>query len=559
MKTIPLGAKETLTPRISGVSRLWKTRSMTEAKRSLWGWGYADRFPDLDGLRAQQEMMSAVLGFPLRPPVRPPRVEDVELPNPRVSAPSELLPFSRADDEARLIHAQGKSYRDLVRGLAGRFEHPPDLVVSPRSEEEVERTLAWADREDVAVVPFGGGTSVVGGVECPLPPGKRGVLTLELSGLSRLLELDPVSEVARVQAGATGPGFEAQLHSTGFTFRHYPQSYAHSTVGGWIATRAGGHFATLHTRIDAFVQSTRMLTPAGWYESPRFPSSGAGPNPDASLVLGSEGAFGVITEAWLRVQRPPTFRARASLEFGSFHQAAQAVRSIVQAGLHPANCRVLDPVEARLNQVSQSGDAVLLLGFESADHPMNARMDRAVELAQAVGGRLVGEVKSASGGAPENTDRWKQAFIEAPYLQNVLVSSGVIADTFETACVWSRFAELDLGIRERVGEVLREVCGGGILTGRITHAYSDGVAPYYTFLAPGRAGAELEQWTAIKEAASSALLALGGTITHHHAVGRTHRPQYLKERPAVYGEAFRAMKARLDPKGLLNPGVLDSL
>lgn len=228
MKTIPLGAKETLTPRISGVSRLWKTRSMTEAKRSLWGWGYADRFPDLDGLRAQQEMMSAVLGFPLRPPVRPPRVEDVELPNPRVSAPSELLPFSRADDEARLIHAQGKSYRDLVRGLAGRFEHPPDLVVSPRSEEEVERTLAWADREDVAVVPFGGGTSVVGGVECPLPPGKRGVLTLELSGLSRLLELDPVSEVARVQAGATGPGFEAQLHSTGFTFRHYPQSYAHS-------------------------------------------------------------------------------------------------------------------------------------------------------------------------------------------------------------------------------------------------------------------------------------------------------------------------------------------
>lgn len=530
---------------------------MCAARRSFWGWGYEDRFPQAEALSAQRETFEAVLGFALRPPRSPPRVEQVALAPPRVSASSEVEAFVRADAEARLLHAQGKSYRDLVRGFAGRFDHPPDLVLSPRSDDEVERALAWADRAGVAIVPFGGGTSVVAGVECPLPPGKRGVAALELSALGAVLELDPLSQVARVQAGATGPGFEAQLQPTGFTFRHYPQSYAHSTVGGWIATRAGGHFATEKTRIDAFLEGARMLTPRGWYESPRFPSSGAGPSPDASLVLGSEGVFGVITEAWLRVQRPPTFRARATVGFPGFHEAVEAVRLVVQAGLQPANCRVLDPTEARLNQVTAGGEAVLILAFESSDHPMNARMERALELARASGGRPSGEPRYAEGGAPAADDRWKQSFIEAPYLQNVLVACGAIVDTFETACTWSRFVELDLGVRERVGRALREVCGGGVLTGRVTHAYVDGVAPYYTFLAPGREGGELEQWEAVKQAASDALSALGGTITHHHAVGRTHRAHYLRERPAVYGEAFRAMKAQLDPSGLLNPGVLE--
>ena len=218
---------------------------------------------------------------------------------------------------------------------------------------------------------------------------------------------------------------------------------------------------------------------------------------------------------------------------------------------------MLDPTEARLNQVTHTEDAVLLLGFESADHSMSARVHRAVELAQAAGGRLSGPVRETSGGPAQDADRWRQAFIDAPYLQNVLVSCGVIADTFETACLWSRFEALDLGVRERVGRVLREVCGGGILTGRLTHAYPDGVAPYYTFLAPGREGAELEQWSHLKEAASSAIAEFGGTITHHHAVGRIHVPHYLEERPSVYGEAFRAVKTRLDPERLMNPGVLE--
>lgn len=532
---------------------------MSGAERSLWGWGYADRFPEPEALSSQKQLLSAVLGFELRAPTEPPRLEDIPIPGSRVAVPTELADFSRSDARARLLHAQGKSYRDIVRALHRRFDHPPDFVASPRTETEVERTLDWAGRAEVCVVPFGGGTSVVGGVECPLPPNKRGVIALELSALSSLLELDEVSRVARVGAGATGPMLEAALRPSGFTFRHYPQSYAHSTVGGWIATRAGGHFATARTRIDAFVESTRMLTPLGWYESPRFPSSGAGPNPDASLVLGSEGTLGVITEAWLRIQRPPQFRARASMGFVNFHQAAEAVRLIVQAGLQPANCRVLDPVEARLNQVSGSGSAVLLLGFESSDHSVGPAISRAVEIGREVGGDLLGEVRESSAVSPETADRWKQAFIEAPYLQNVLVACGAIADTFETACTWSRFVELDLGLRSRVGAALQEICGGGTLTGRITHAYADGVAPYYTFLAPGRAGAELEQWTAIKEVASSALLELGGTITHHHAVGRVHRPHYERERPPVYGEAFRAMKGRLDPASILNPGVLCSL
>jgi alkyldihydroxyacetonephosphate synthase len=382
-------------------------------------------------------------------------------------------------------------------------------------------------------------------------------MSVDLVHLDRVAEVDDVSLAARIGAGARGPVLQAQLGEHGLAFRHYPQSYEFSTLGGWIATRAGGHFATGRTRIDDFVESVRMLTPTGWYESRRLPGSGAGPSPDATLALGSEGTLGLITEAWVRIQRPPRHRAKASVKFATFIEGARAVRALAQSELYPSNCRLIDPLEARLNSVTTEPVAVLLLAFESADHPLDAWLARALEIVADHGGEVMGTPRVESKDQEQHeSDRWKSSFFQAPYLQNVLVSLGVIADTFETACTWDKFEAFDREVRGRVTAAMKDVAGDGKITCRLTHAYPDGAAPYYTFLAPARVGAELEQWAAIKAAASDAIIDLGGTITHHHAVGRVHRDAWERQRPERYAAALEATKRALDPSGILNPGVL---
>jgi alkyldihydroxyacetonephosphate synthase len=369
-----------------------------------------------------------------------------------------------------------------------------------------------------------------------------------------------MSRAARLGAGLKGPQLEALLHPHGFTLRHYPQSFEFSTLGGWIATRAAGHFATLKTRIDDLVESVRMLTPSGRFEARRLPASGAGPDPNR-WVLGSEGTLGVITEAWVRVVPRPRFRARAAIHFDSFLAGAEAARELAQSGLHPANCRLLDPAEAELFGVTAEPVAVLLLGFESAERTQEPWMDSALAICLARGGRCptgprFQTLESTTAASPLETDRWRDAFLEAPYLQTTLVSLGVLADTFETACTWDRFPAFHASVQERVQDALRKVLGAGRLSCRLTHVYPDGPAPYYTFLGPARDGAEVEQWSRIKEAASEAIIAGGGTITHHHAVGRLHRPWYGREAPPIFLRALAALKAELDPAGILNPGAL---
>jgi alkyldihydroxyacetonephosphate synthase len=261
----------------------------------------------------------------------------------------------------------------------------------------------------------------------------------------------------------------------------------------------------------------------------------------------------------MRVHPRPRWRASASVLFDHFDAGVAAARAVAQSGLHPTNCRLLDPTECLLHGVGGEGGSVLLLGFESADHALVPWMDRALALCLEAGGRCPGGArhkddgeKSADGAA----GTWRQAFLDAPYLQTGLVSLGVIADTFETACTWDRFPALHAAVLAAVHGALREVCGAGVVSCRFTHVYPDGPAPYYTFVGPGRAGAELEQWQAIKSAASEALLANGATITHHHAVGRVHRPYYDRERPEPFARALVAAKKALDPVGILNPGVL---
>ncbi len=511
-------------------------------RRKFWGWGFEDQQPPHDQVEAAGAGAREHLGFAAAEVERPARLEDIELPPSRLEPPASLAAICRSDPYERAAHAYGKSYRDVVRAFRGRFENPPDLVAHPADEAELERVLAWCEEAGAAAIPFGGGTSVVGGVE---PPAERATVSIDLKAMDRVLEVDRASRAALIQAGATGPCLEEQLREHELTLRHFPQSFEYSTLGGWIATRAGGHYATLHTHIDDFVESLRALTPRGWWESRRLPGSGAGPSPDRMLI-GSEGILGVITAAWMRVQDAPRFRESAAVLFGSFEAGAQAVRALSQSGLHPSNCRLLDPGEAALTGAAPDDQALLVLGFESADHELGPWMARALELCGDHGGR-----PREKRGESEGT--WRDAFLQAPYLRDTLVAAGVLAETFETAITWDRFSDLIDGVREGLRGGLS---GEGVVTCRLTHVYPDGAAPYFTVLAPARRGEELEQWAELKQAASEAIITAGGTITHHHAVGRDHRPWYDRQRPEPFATALRAAKSAVDPAGTLNPGVL---
>jgi alkyldihydroxyacetonephosphate synthase len=466
--------------------------------------------------------------------------------------PAAVAGICSSEKYERAAHSYGKSYRDLVRAFRGRFDHVPDVVAFPGDEREIAALLDWCTEEGAAAIPYGGGTSVVGGVEPAVGEGYAGAVSIDLKRLDRVLEVDAVSRAARIQAGASGPRLEAQLREHGFTLRHFPQSFEFSTLGGWIATRAGGHFATLYTHIDDLVESLRAITPSGDIESRRLPGSGAGPSPDR-LLIGSEGALGVITEAWVRVQQRPGFKSSAGVRFSDFERGVSAVRALSQSGLYPSNCRLLDPGEAELTGSVTDGSALLVLGFESADHPVDAWMERALECCADHGGRA-SVAKDGTGDDAVGT--WREAFLRAPYLRDTFVAAGILSETFETAVTWDRFSDFHRSVMSSAGEALREVCGGGKLSCRFTHVYPDGPAPYFTLLAPVRRGSELEQWSEIKAAASEAVLAGGGTITHHHAIGRDHRPWYDRQRPERFAAALAAAKSALDPAAILNPGVL---
>jgi alkyldihydroxyacetonephosphate synthase len=524
-----------------------------ERRRKHWGWGYEDEQPSTTELRGAAQFMRERLGFGSHDPEQPVPLSDVSLRPPRLRAPESLASICATDDYERTLHSYGRSYRDIVRAFRGRFAHPPDVVAHPRDEREVQATLDWALSAGAAVIPFGGGTSVVGGVEAAGCEEFAGVVSIDLKALARVREVDHVSLSASIQAGATGPGLERQLGEHGLTLRHFPQSFEFSTLGGWIATRAGGHFATLYTHIDDLVESVRALTPAGAWESRRLPGSGAGVSPDR-LLIGSEGTLGLITEAWVRVRRRPIHRASSPVGFAEFDAGVEAVRALSQSGLYPTNCRLIDAREAEVTGAGDGSHALLVLGFESAEHDVERWMTTALECCADHGGTW--ERRGAKDGSADAASSWREAFLRAPYLRDVFIAIGVLSETFETAITWDRFPEFHQRVLARTTEAVREACGEGTVTCRFTHVYPDGPAPYYTILAPARRGAELEQWAQIKRAASDAVIEAGGTITHHHAVGRDHRPWYDRQRPEPFAAALRGAKAAVDPTGALNPGVL---
>jgi alkyldihydroxyacetonephosphate synthase len=532
---------------------------MARPARSFWGWGAEGQGLDADEREGIKALIGMRLGVSGLAEIAPPSLDAIRLPPPRPAPPPPSLAsiVSQAPRD-RASHTYGKAFRDIVRGLAGDFSPAPDAVAYPKSEADVAAVLAFCDERDLMAIPYGGGSSAVGGVEARRDEG-RGAISIDLAGLDQVLEIDRTSRAARIQGGILGPALEAALRPHGLSLRHYPQSFEFSTLGGWIATRSGGHFATLHTHIEDFVEAIRVVTPRGTMATRRLPASGAGPSPER-LFAGSEGALGIITEAWMRLHERPRFRASATVRFGDFLGAAGAARALAQSGLHPTNCRLLDAAEAQLSGAGDGSGHLLLVAFESADHALDPWMTRALELCRAHGGEHregAGRTREGDEGEREGAaGAWRSMFLRAPYLRDTLCTLGLIAETFETAVTWDRFAAFHASVMEATREAAARLTGAALVTCRLTHVYPDGAAPYFTVIAKGPRGGALEAWDEIKAAASEAILEGGGTITHHHAVGRDHRPFYDRERPDLFAAALRAAKGALDPAGIMNPGVL---
>ena len=531
----------------------------------FWGWGYAD-----EHLTVEEDRLVEAMAKTLAPDnaieVPSPRLSDFNLPAARLAVPKQFRTIVSTTTYDRLVHSYGKSFGDIVRMFLHQVNNPPDWVAFPLNEQDISDLLAYAGEHNMAVIPFGGGTSVCGGVEADVGGDYRGTISLDMQHFNQVLEIDSISRAARVQGGILGPDLEQQLKTQGYTLRHFPQSFRFSTLGGWIATRAGGHFASVYTHIDDFVESTRLLTPSGVIASRRLPGSGAGPSADR-MVLGSEGILGIVTEAWVRLQSLPKWKASVTVRFANFVAGAEAVRLISQSGLFPSNCRLLDETEVHWNHLAPEPCALLVLGFESADHQVHHWMSRALEIVGSQNGQFepvtysnpTDQVKDQTPGS--TAESWRNAFIRMPYYRNRLVGFGIIADTFETAISWDKFDALYAGVKKGMLRAIMDITGQpGLVSCRFTHIYPDGPAPYFTFFAlgdkTGNLTLVLDNWRKLKLVANDLVVGLGGTVTHHHAVGRDHRSGYEQQSPELYRQTLAAAKAYLDPKAVLNPGVL---
>ncbi|HEX2359500.1 MAG TPA: FAD-binding oxidoreductase [Solirubrobacterales bacterium] len=491
-------------------------------------------------------------------------LERLELPEPRPipgtvrAAVGEGNVLSGAEDRVR--RAAGRSYPDLIRLRSGRLERAPDAVLVPADAAKVAAVLHACSEAGVAVVPFGGGSSVVGGLDA-VAGDHAAVVSLDLGRL-RSVDLDRTSLVARLGPGLRGPEAEAALGERGTTLGHYPQSYEQATIGGYAATRSAGQASSGYGRFDELVTAVELTAPAGVLRTLQIPHTAAGPSL-RELVLGSEGTLGVITEVACRVRPAPELRRYEGWIAPDFASGREIVRELAQRQEMPDVLRLSDEEEtsvsmqlsgtegwqkraldAYLSLRRRRGGCLIVCGYEGERGSVRRRRSLASRRLRSGGAVALGQTAGRS---------WEKARFEGPYLRDELIGIGVFVETLETAHTWSRLDELYLA----VGGALRDALGPrSIVMCHLSHAYPDGASLYYTFLARARRGEELEQWRDAKRAASDAIVAVAGTITHHHAVGRDHAPYMRNEVGELGLEALRAVKERLDPAGIMNPGKL---
>ncbi|MGV9676483.1 FAD-binding oxidoreductase [Nocardia sp. NPDC003482] len=455
------------------------------------------------------------------------------------------------DHRDRLLHAGGKSTLDLLRRRADGPQDAPDAVVFPADHDEVLAVLARCAAARIAVVPFGGGTSVVGGVD-PARGEFEAVVAVDLRRLDTLVDVDPVSHTATLGAGLTGPRAEALLGAHGLSLGHFPQSFEFASIGGFAATRSSGQASAGYGRFDDMIQRLRVATPSGTVELGRAPASAAGPDL-RELFAGSEGTLGIVTEVTLRVHPIPETVAYQAWSFPDFATGAAALRTVVQTGAAPTVLRLSDEAETGLN-LARAGDiggapvtgCLAVTTFEGTAAHVRARAAEAGELLAAAGGAALGEQPARD---------WEHGRFRAPYLRDALLDVGILCETLETATNWSNLSALKAAVTTALTESLTAQGTPALVMCHISHTYPTGASLYFTVVAK-QADDPLDQWLRAKRAASEAILAGGGTITHHHAVGADHRPWLGAEIGEIGVRVLRAVKQAIDPVGILNPGKL---
>lgn len=539
---------------------------MANGEMRHWGWGEDDRAP------AVNEHLLDWLATRLGPLATgsapaPARADATSIPPGRLS-PKEVRRFEKivgpgavsTSRRDRLLHAAGKSYPDLVRMRAGRPAHLPDAVVRPQGHREAAAVLDLCARRGTAVVPFGGGSSVVGGVE-PLTGGRSTVISLDTSLMRSVLDVDPVARLARLQAGLRGPEVEHALKAHGFTLGHFPQSFEYSTVGGWVATRSAGQGSSGYGRIDDLVRGLRLASPAGLLKLGARPASAAGPDL-RELVVGSEGTLGLITDVTFEVSPRPAEARYEAFIFPGFRAGANALRELVQAGLQAEVTRLSDEEETtfylaaaglegarkgilgsylRARGSSLEGSALAVMGWEGKEGSSGPRRSAAMAVMKRSGGVSIG---TGPGQA------WARGRFEGPYLRDDLMTEGIMVETLETATTWSNADRLYGAVRAALA------AEAPVVGCHISHIYPSGCCLYFTFLASRERDDPIGQWKRIKKSACRAIVDAGGTITHHHGIGADHR-RYLREEDGRLGVGIlRAAKKRVDRPGVMNPGKL---
>ena len=536
-----------------------------------WGWGLESESYALPDPHYFWSFLETKLG-PLQQSSRVSSLNDIPVPTNRL-AQGDLDRLKEifgeegfsTDNSVRLVHALGKSYLDLLRIRQGRVEAAPDAVVFPEKEEQIQALLQLASERGWAIVPFGGGTSVVGGVE---PQSDHGaVLTLNLQRLNRVLDIDRASNTARLQSGILGPELERELNDSGFTLGHFPQSFEYSTLGGWIATRSAGQNSTKYGKIEQMVVSLRIITPTSILDLPEVPADAVGPSL-LQCLIGSEGTLGIITQAVVRIHPIPQDRAFAAYLFPDFSTGITAVRAMLQADLRPAVLRLADPEETavalmlsktpslsikeRLGQwyvrfrgFDLEHSALLILIFEGSRNLVSATKREAHQYARD---------GLSLGGLPAR--KWMKERFRHPYLRDDLLDRSVMIDTLETAAPWEKLPQLYNAVRRALSESLLGTAPGALVFTHLSHAYPDGASLYFTFMAQQQAGKELEQWQLVKEAATTAILEYGGALSHHHGIGSMHKA-WMESYLGKEGMSLLTnLKNKVDPNNIMNPGKL---
>ena len=541
--------------------------SLDRQKLRWNGWGWNDA-PDFLGDKADAVWawiartmgVDALPDTPAKPlseiPLPPSRLDEACLARLKAVLAADCV---MTDDYERAYHARGRSYHDLLYLRAGKLETAPDAVVYPMTEDETLNLVQFAVRENIALTAFGGGSSVVGGVTPLLREGQKGVITVDMTLMDQILEIDETALVARVQAGIYGPQLEEALQAKGFTLGHYPQSWEFSTLGGWIAPRSAGHQSNKYGKAEHWLVSARVATPQGLWETEGFPGSAAGPQ-SRDIIAGSEGILGIITDAVIKIHRVPEVKDYRAYLFSSFGDGINATREMMQSGVATAMIRLSDLSETFFYSALDTGGAgadspavfcVMLVGIEGDRAEVDHTLERSRAIIKNHGGMHMGE-------APGVT--WYEKRFLTPYLRDPMMDRGLGVDTLETATRWSNIVPLHDKVTKSIADALSANAGlpgaSGIVMAHISHCYRDGASLYFTFAFPRQLDREVEQWLAVKKAASDVITANGGTISHHHGVGTDHVPWVPAEKGPITMDVLKAVKQRLDPTNILNPGKL---